>query len=211
MWQLSSGSAVETLGNYQIKLPDSGYGSQLVYPDEDISSGIRIEYTSLIEPFVAETFEDVTATASGTGIEFVDNGVSADRINDSNNGLGDFEVGDKLRVIGSASNDGDYTVTIDGGVGSLSVATGSLIAEDSGELITIYQIPKEVTSPSESTHVNLNRMLCLAVVCYVMAQLTDDPKKEDYYMKLFWRKVGDNESNKKLVSTVMTSTPYAIR
>ena len=102
-------------------------------------------------------------------------------------------------------------MTIDGGVGSLSVATGSLIAEDSGELITIYQIPKEVTSPSESTHVNLNRMLCLAVVCYVMAQLTDDPKKEDYYMKLFWRKVGDNESNKKLVSTVMTSTPYAIR
>ena len=44
-----------------------------------------------------------------------------------------------------------------------------------------------------------------------MAQLTDDPRKEDYYMKLFWRKVGDNESNKKLVSTVMASTPYAIK
>ena len=210
MWQLSSGAAVETLGGYKIKLPDESYGTQLVYPDEDISSGIRIEYTSLIEPFVAEEFENVNVLASGTGIAFVDGGGGSDTITDTANGFGDFGTTDKIRVIGSANNDGDYQLT-NASAGTLTVATGTFTAESASELITIYQIPKEVTSPSESTHVNLNRMLCLAVVCYVMAQLTDDPKKEDYYMKLFWRKVGDNESNKKLVSTVMASTPYAIK
>jgi hypothetical protein len=215
MWQLSSGAAVETLGGYKIKLPDESYGTQLVYPDEDISSGIRIEYTSLIEPFIAEEFEDVSVVASGTDISFALSGtrITSDDTNNFWDTTSGFAVGDKIRVIGSASNDGDYTIDSFSGSGNsnMIVSGSTLTDENTGESITIYQIPKEVTSPSESTHVNLNRMLCLAVVCYVMAQLTDDPKKEDYYMKLFWRKVGDNESNKKLVSTVMASTPYAIK
>jgi len=215
MWQLSSGAAIETLGGYKIKLPDESYGTQLVYPDEDISSGIRIEYTSLIEPFIAEEFENVSVVASGTDISFALSGtrITSDNTNNFWDTTSGFAVGDKIRVIGSASNDGDYTIDSFSGSGNsnMIVSGSTLTDENTGESITIYQIPKEVTSPSESTHVNLNRMLCLAVVCYVMAQLTDDPKKEDYYMKLFWRKVGDNESNKKLVSTVMASTPYAIR
>ena len=215
MWQLSSGAAIETLGGYKIKLPDESYGTQLVYPDEDISSGIRIEYTSLIEPFIAEEFENVSVVASGTDISFALSGtrITSDNTNNFWDTTSGFAVGDKIRVIGSASNDGDYTIDSFSGSGNsnMIVSGSTLTDENTGESITIYQIPKEVTSPSESTHVNLNRMLCLAVVCYVMAQLTDDPKKEDYYMKLFWRKVGDNESNKKLVSTVMASTPYAIK
>jgi len=215
MWQLSSGAAIETLGGYKIKLPDESYGTQLVYPDEDISSGIRIEYTSLIEPFIAEEFENVSVVASGTDISFALSGtrITSDNTNNFWDTTSGFAVGDKIRVIGSASNDGDYTIDSFSGSGNsnMIVSGSTLTDENTGESITIYQIPKEVTSPSESTHVNLNRMLCLAVVCYVMAQLTDDPKKEDYYMKLFWRKVGDNESTKKLVSTVMASTPYAIR
>ena len=215
LWQLGYGAAIDTLGGYKIKLPHEGYGNQLVYPDEDISSGIRIEYTSLIEPFIAEEFENVSVVASGTDISFALSGtrITSDNTNNFWDTTSGFAVGDKIRVIGSASNDGDYTIDSFSGSGNsnMIVSGSTLTDENVGESITIYQIPKEVTSPSESTHVNLNRMLCLAVVCYVMAQLTDDPKKEDYYMKLFWRKVGDNESNKKLVSTVMASTPYAIR
>ena len=214
MWQLQSGAAVDTLGGYKIKLPDDTYGNQLVYPDEDITDGIRIEYTSLDEPFIAEALETTTARASGTNFSFNDDGDSASTFNDlydTADGFADFASGDKIRVIGSASNDGDYTITVDGGAGSISVATGSLTDEDPGESIIIYQIPKEVASPDETSHVNLNRMLSLAVVCYVMAQLAVDPKEQGYYMNLFWRKVGDSESNKRQVSTIMTSSPYAIK
>jgi len=215
LWQYVESAATDTVGSYNVRLPDEYYGHQLIYPDEDITNGLRVEYTSLYEPFISESLENTLARASGSDISFA---LSGTRIttSDTNNfwdTTSGFAVGDKIRVIGSASNDGDYTIDSFSGSGNsnMIVSGSTLTDENTGESITIYQIPKEVTSPSESTHVNLNRMLCLAVVCYVMAQLTDDPKKEDYYMKLFWRKVGDNESNKKLVSTVMASTPYAIK
>ena len=215
MWQLQSGGSIDTLGGYKIKLPDDTYGSQLVYPDEDITDGIRIEYTSLDEPFIAEALETTTARASGTNFSFNDDGDSASTFNDlydTADGFADFASGDKIRVIGSASNDGDYTLTsVAGSPRYIQVGTGNFTDEIAGQSITIYQIPKEVTSPDETSHVNLNRMLCLAIVCYVMAHVTDDPKRRDDYMKLFWRKVGDNESNKKLVSQIMTTNPYAIR
>ena len=210
MWQLQSGAAVDTLGGYKIKLPDDTYGNQLVYPDEDITSGVRIEYTALNEPFVAEALETTTAIASGTGISF-DPGPAA-TISDDDDGFSDFAQGDKIRVIGSASNDGDYTLTPSGTVDEDTLTiTGTFTLEAVGENITVYQIPKEVASPDETSHVNLNRMLSLAVVCYVMAQLATDPKEQGYYMNLFWRKVGDSESNKRQVSTIMTSSPYAIK
>jgi hypothetical protein len=210
MWQLQSGGAVDTLGGYKIKLPSDTYGSQLVYPDEDITSGVRVEYTALNEPFIAEALETTTAIASGTGISF-DPGPAA-TISDDDDGFSDFVQGDKIRVIGSASNDGDYTLTPSGTVDEDTLTiTGTFTLEAVGESITVYQIPKEVTSPDETSHVNLNRMLSLAVVCYVMAQLATDPKEQGYYMNLFWRKVGDGESNKRQVSTIMTSAPYAIK
>ena len=71
MWQLQSGGSIDTLGGYKIKLPDDTYGSQLVYPDEDITDGIRIEYTSLDEPFIAEALETTTVVASGTTISLM--------------------------------------------------------------------------------------------------------------------------------------------
>ena len=215
LWQYVESGTTDTVGSYRVRLPDSYYGNQLIYPDEDITDGLRIEYTSLYEPFVSEALETTTKRASGTNISFALSGtrITTDDTNNFWDTTSGFAVGDKIRVIGSASNDADYTIDSFSGSGNsnMIVSGSTLTDENTGESITIYQIPKEVTSPSESTHVNLNRMLCLAVVCYVMAQLTDDPRKEDYYMKLFWRKVGDNESNKKLVSTVMASTPYAIR
>ncbi len=94
------------------------------------------------------------------------------------------------------------------------MATGSLTAETASESVTIYQIPKEDSSPSESSHVNLNRMLSLASVDYVksmIADLTGDIQRKEYYMREFWKKVGDNESNKRKVSITFPVAPFAVR
>ena len=54
LWQYIQGAATTTLGDYKIRLPGEYYGSQLIYPDEDITNGLRVEYTALIEPFVGD-------------------------------------------------------------------------------------------------------------------------------------------------------------
>ena len=188
--------------------------NELMYPDEDIEDGLRIEYTAINEPFVAEALETTNVVASGTGIEFVDGGGSADRITDTASGLGDLIVGDKIRVQGSASNDGDYTITVDGGTGSISVVTGSLTDEETGERVTITQIPVEDTSPDETSHANLNRMLSLALVDYLKAMEADkrgDIERKEYYIKEFYGKLGDNESNKRKISISFPIGPFAVR
>ena len=188
--------------------------NELMYPDEDIEDGLRIEYTAINEPFVAEALETTNVVASGTGIEFVDGGGSADRITDTASGLGDLIVGDKFRVQGSASNDGDYTITVDGGTGSISVVTGSLTDEETGERVTITQIPVEDTSPDETSHANLNRMLSLALVDYLKAMEADkrgDIERKEYYIKEFYGKLGDNESNKRKISISFPIGPFAVR
>ena len=85
-------------------------GKTVEYPDEDITNGLRIEYTGFDETFIAEAIEDTSARISGTTIEFVDGGGSSDTITDSGSGFvtAGFATTDKIRVIGSASNDGDY-------------------------------------------------------------------------------------------------------
>ena len=188
--------------------------NELMYPDEEIEDGLRIEYTAINEPFVSEALETTNVVASGTGIEFVDGGGSADRITDTASGLGDLIVGDKIRVQGSASNDGDYTITVDGGTGSISVVTGSLTDEETGERVTITQIPVEDTSPDETSHANLNRMLSLALVDYLKAMEADkrgDIERKEYYIKEFYGKLSDNESNKRKISISFPIGPFAVR
>ena len=153
--------------------------------------------------------------ADGATIAFVDGGGSSDTITDSASGFADFGATDKIRVIGSSSNDGDYQLTAKAD-GTLTVATATFTAETAGESITIYQIPKPVTTSSadESSHMNLNRMLSLACVDYLKAMLSDkqgDIDKKEYYMKEFWGKVGDNESNKRKISMSFPSSPYALK
>ena len=83
-----------------------------------------------------------------------------------------------------------------------------------GERITITQIPVEDASPSETSHANLNRMLSLACVDYLKAMIADkrgDIQLKEYYMKEFWKKVGDNESNKRKISMTYPVSPYAVR
>ena len=70
------------------------------------------------------------------------------------------------------------------------------------------------TSPDEADHVNLSRMLSLAVVDYVKAMLADsagDLEKKEYYMREFWKKGGDNESNKRRVSMSFPVATYSVR
>ena len=215
LWQYVQTADTDTLAGYRIKLPNSYYGNQLVYPNEDITNGLRIEYTALNEPFVAEALETTTAKISGTTIAFVDGGGGSDTITDSGNGFvtAGFEATDKIRIIGSASNDGDYQLTA-AVAGTLTMATGSLTAETASESVTIYQIPKEDSSPSETSHINLNRMLSLACVDYIKAMLSDsqgDIQKKEYYMREFWKKVGDNDSNKRKIAMLFPSGHYSVR
>ena len=212
LWQYVENASTTTLAGYRIKLPNDYYGNQLIYPNEDITDGLRIEYTSLSEPFIAEALEDMQVFNEGTGIAFVDGGGSSDTITDTASGFGSFGASDKIRVIGSASNDGDYQLT-NASAGTLTVETGTFTAETASESITIYQIPKEDSSPSETSHVNLNRMLSLACVDYVKAMLFDaqgDLEKKEYYMKQFWKKVGDNESNKRKVTMSFPIKSYSV-
>ena len=215
LYQRSDYGRTDTLGSYKIRLPDDSSGTYFIYPDEDITDGLRIEYTSLEVPFIAEALEDMQVFADGSTIAFVDGGGSSDTITDSASGFADFGATDKIRVIGSSSNDGDYQLTAKAD-GTLTVATATFTAETAGESITIYQIPKPVTTSSadESSHMNLNRMLSLACVDYLKAMLSDkqgDIDKKEYYMKEFWGKVGDNESNKRKISMSFPSSPYALK
>ena len=193
-------------------------GKELMYPDEDIASGLRFEYTALNEPFVSEALETTTVFTSGTTISFNDDGDSASGYNDlydTGDGLADFTTGDKIRVQGSTSNDGDYTLTADaGGARYIQVGTGNFTDEAAGERVTITQIPAEDTSPDFSSHINLNKMLSLAAVDYckaMVAEMSGEIDKKEYFMKEFFSKLGDNESNKRKLSMTFPSSPFAVR
>ena len=70
------------------------------------------------------------------------------------------------------------------------------------------------TSPDEADHVNLSRMLSLAVVDYIKAMLADlggEIEKKEYYMREFWKKVGDDQSNKRKISISFPIGAFAVR
>ena len=220
LYQRSDYGRTDTLGSYKIRLPDDSSGTYFIYPDEDITNGLRIEYTSLDTPFISEALEDMQVFASGTNISFALSGtrITTDNTNNFWDTTSGFAVGDKIRVIGSASNDADYTIDSFGGSGNsnMVVSGSTLTDENAGESVTIYQIPKKVTTSSadETSHMNLNRMLSLACVDYLKAMIADregDIERKEYYMREFWGKVGDNESNKRTISMSFPSSPYAIR
>ena len=212
VWQWVETAATDTVGSYRVKLPSEFFGNQLIYPNEDITNGLRVEYTALYEPFVSEAVETTTARGSGTGISF---DTSTDRINDSNSGFGDFESGDKIRVIGSASNDGDYTISGTPNTTTISTAE-NLTDESAGESITVYQIPLAVadSSVSETSHVNLNRLLSLAIVDYVKAQTAlqeGNIQLKEYFMRDFYKKIADDQSNRRKISITFPVSNFAVR
>ena len=207
LWQYVQTANTDTVAGYRIKLPNEYYGNQLIYPNEDITDGLRIEYTALDEPFISEALETTTARASGTDISFSTTVLTGAGTNDG------FAIGDRVRIIGSASNDGDYTSTNEDD-NTLTFPSATFTTEAAGESITVYQISKEDSSPSETSHVNLNRMLSLACVDFVRAMVSDvagDIQKKEYYMREFWKKVGDNDSNKRKIAMTFPSGTYAVR
>lgn len=216
LWQLANNAFIDTLGSYKIRLPGERSSIQLIYPDEDITSGLRIEYTSFNESelFIAEALETTTARVSSSSIAFSSSGPHLSKSSSfwTSNG---FAIGDKIRIIGSASNDGDYTIDSFSGTGNPNlVTTEALTTEASGESITIYQIPKTGVTADETAHLNLNRMLCLAVVDYVKAQQKDaqgDIQAKEYYMKQFWKKIGDDQSNKRKISMSFALPAYSVK
>ena len=215
LYQYVQSANTDTVAGFRIKLPLDYYANQLIYPNEDITDGLRIEYTSVDEPFIAEALEDMQVFISGTGIAFVDGGGGSDTITDTGTGFATagFGATDKIRVIGSASNDGDYQLT-NAAAGTLTMATALLTAETAGESVTIYQIPKEDSSPDETSHVNLNKMLSLACVDYLKAMMSDnigDIEKKEYYMREFWKKLGDYDSNRRKIMMSFPIGTYAVR
>ena len=209
LYQRSDYGRTDTLGSYKIRLPDDSSGTYFIYPDEDITDGLRIEYTSLETPFISEALEDMQVFADGSDISFSGNVITGIGTSDG------FASGDKIRVVGSTSNDGDYTTT-GAASGTLTDSATTFTTETAGQSITIYQIPKQVATSSadESSHLNLNRMLSLACVDYLKAMIADkagDIERKEYYMREFWGKVGDNESNKRKISMSFPSAPYALR
>ena len=194
------------------------YDKELMYPDEDIADGLRIEYTRVSEPFVAEALETTTAYASGTDISFALSGtrITTDNTNNFWDTTSGFAAGDKIRVRGSSSNDADYTIDSFGGGSNVNmVVSGSTLTdEDAGERVSITQIPKEDSSPSATSHINLNKMLCLAIIDYCKAMLAEkngEIDKKEYFMKEFYSKLGDNESNKRNISVTFPSGPFAVK
>ena len=51
LWEITKYAAVDVVGGYKVKLPEETFGRKLIYPDEDITDGLRVEYSSLDEPF----------------------------------------------------------------------------------------------------------------------------------------------------------------
>lgn len=192
------------------------YHNELMYPDENIENGLRVEYTALNEPFVAEALETTSAKASGINISFVGNKIVTTTSNFWDTVSG-FTDGDRIRVQGSSSNDGDYTISDFSGTDNKLLGAGVILVEETeGQRITITQIPKEVASASvdSTSSINLNKMLCLAVVDYVKAMIHEERgeiDKKEYYIKEFYSKLADNESNKRIISSAFPVSPFAVR
>jgi len=207
LYQYVQSANTDTVAGYRIKLPLDYYANQLIYPNEDITDGLRIEYTTLDEPFIAEALESMQIFGDGTDISFSGNRITGVGTSDG------FASGDRIRIIGSASNDGDYTTT-GAGSSTLDDSTTSFTTEAAGESISVYQIPKEDSSPDETSHVNLNKMLSLACVDYLKAMLSDmsgDIEKKEYYMREFWKKLGDYDSNRRKIMMSFPIGTYAVR
>ncbi len=90
------------------------------------------------------------------------------------------------------------------------------VEDDPNELDGSSSNPEstEVLAPDETSHVNVNRMFSLAIVDYLKAMSADkkgDLATKEYYMKEFWKKAGDAQSNKYGVFVGGPSSLFSIR
>ena len=211
VYKLQGGSSTQRISQSGVF---RSYDKELMYPDESITDGLRIEYTRVSEPFVKEALEDTNIVMSATTFAALS---SSNRITDTSSGFTatKFIAADAIRVRGSSSFDGDYTVQSRDSSSAYIVLNENISADEvAGARINITQIPVEDSSPSITSHVNLNKMLSLAILDYCKAMLSErqgDMSKKEYFMKEFYSKLGDNESNKRNISVSFPSGPFAIK
>lgn len=137
----SSGRIVDNQGRLT-----GGLSDDIIYPDESITNGIRVEYTAFLKPFVS--------------------------------------------------------------------TDPNVLSVDTDEDTWTNPSLTEVVKPDENSHVNLNRALSLAIVCYVKANLAEragDIQLKEYYLKEFQKKVADNESNKNRVFMARAINTFAVK
>ena len=66
----------------------------------------------------------------------------------------------------------------------------------------------------DSAHINLSRLMTLAVIDYVKSQLAEAAGQIDakeYYMREFWKKIGDDQSNKRSFMINFPLSPFAVK
>lgn len=96
-----------------------------------------------------------TTALAATRFAFVEGGASADTITDSSNAflLAGFKDGDKIKVTGTVSNDGTYTInTVTAGTITL-VTTDDLTNETGSTAFTIEEVNNIITGTRESSGV----------------------------------------------------------
>jgi len=72
----------------------------------------------------------------------------------------------------------------------------------------------EVAKPSETSHVNLNRMLSLALVDFIKSMIAEkngDINAKEYYMKEFYKKLANNQSNEKNIFVASVNPVTSVR
>jgi|TARA_R110002110_G_scaffold235373_3_gene451391 hypothetical protein len=90
----------------------------------------------------------------------------------------------------------------------------SSLSTDTDEDTWVNQALVNVSSPSESSHINLNSTLSLAVVDYIKAksfERSGDLEKKEYFMREFYKKLGDNESNNRNIAISMPQGIFSVR
>lgn len=146
---------------------------ELVYPDESISDGLRIEYAPQWDDdfFIVEDPE--------TTLEYPSEWSSSD--------------------VGASATSQGYDWE------DVAVAW-----EDWSD--PFYVMTE--AAPSNSVHLNLPRRLSMAVVDYLKAMKAEGQsnfKEKEYFMKQFFYKLADHESNKRKSYGSFPMSPYAVR
>jgi len=139
----STGASVEAWGNVSTSLrcciPPTSPGDALAWN----SINIRLNITHQMFCWASENIkvDDKIidgATTIGADLAFVDGGAGVDSITcvGATFLTDGFKVGDVFRVVGSTSNDGEYTIlTVIAGI--ITVATGSLTTEAASATISL--------------------------------------------------------------------------
>lgn len=120
-------------------------------------NGIQTTTCSDIKFNSCQSYDNRKVT--GTDIAFVDGGGGADTITQTAAQFlsAEFEAGETITISGSASNDGDETI-VSVVAGTITLATGTLVAEGAGASVTITQYKQRygIEISGVNTNISIN-------------------------------------------------------